>query len=46
MTEEEALAAMDAASDGDCPMCGKPDGQHCDQCWRCPGDRHDDMCGW
>lgn len=28
-----------------CP-CGQPDAAHCDQCWRCPGDPHDEACGW
>jgi len=26
--------------------CGQPDDQHCDNCWRCPGDSHDERCGW
>ena len=27
-------------------LCGWPDGVHCASCLACPGDSHDEMCGW
>lgn len=26
--------------------CGAPDVAHCDGCLACPGDAHDEACGW
>lgn len=36
---------MDVTEAEACP-CGHPDDEHCNDCWRCPGDPHDDRCGW
>jgi hypothetical protein len=29
-----------------CTLCAAPDVEHCDGCLACPGDSHDEMCGW
>ncbi len=28
-----------------CPVCELTYGEHCTECWYCPG-HHEDLCGW
>ena len=41
-----APGEADACDSAICPACDEPNGKHCKDCWRCPGDRHDPMCGF
>ena len=32
--------------EANCTLCVASDVQHCDGCLACPGDSHDEACGW